>query len=177
MRFIFTDFRHFSAYLRLMRSWPPALKPRVFCLHQHLTVVVQAGLIGTWRAASGMVAHHQRVMVMTAALLAWGSSAAVGAGGGDSAAGVVEGVDTVIQARSQIGRSPEVEVSWVSPHHSTVAGSLHHRRCFLLQKLGLWAPGVFSATLMVCALILAYWRIVLPSHSQPVAVEANLTSK
>jgi hypothetical protein len=37
---------------------------------------------------------------------------------------------------------------------------------YLLQSLGLWAPGVFSALLMGWAIFLAYRRIVRPSNQQ-----------
>jgi len=37
---------------------------------------------------------------------------------------------------------------------------------YLLQNLGLWAPGVFSALLMGWAIVLAYWRIVRPSNQE-----------
>jgi DHA1 family tetracycline resistance protein-like MFS transporter len=43
---------------------------------------------------------------------------------------------------------------------------------YLLQHLGVWAPGIFSAVLMAWTIILAYWRIVLPSKSKKLAKEA-----
>jgi DHA1 family tetracycline resistance protein-like MFS transporter len=37
---------------------------------------------------------------------------------------------------------------------------------YLLQNLGVWAPGVFSALLMAWAVTFAYRRIILPSRRQ-----------
>ncbi len=42
---------------------------------------------------------------------------------------------------------------------------------FLLQALGIWAPGVFSALLMAWAVTFAYRRIVLPAKRQRVLSE------
>ncbi len=44
---------------------------------------------------------------------------------------------------------------------------------YLLQNLGLWAPGVFSAVLMAIAVVLAYWRIILPSQAERKAMETK----
>ena len=44
---------------------------------------------------------------------------------------------------------------------------------YLLQNLGLWAPGIFSAILMGIAIILAYWRIILPGRRESVSVEVQ----
>jgi DHA1 family tetracycline resistance protein-like MFS transporter len=44
---------------------------------------------------------------------------------------------------------------------------------YLLQNLGLWAPGIFSAILMALALCLAYWRIILPGRRESVSVEVQ----
>jgi predicted MFS family arabinose efflux permease len=40
---------------------------------------------------------------------------------------------------------------------------------YLLQRLGIWAPGVFSAILMGWAVFLAYWRIVKPARGSQVS--------
>jgi DHA1 family tetracycline resistance protein-like MFS transporter len=37
---------------------------------------------------------------------------------------------------------------------------------YLLQNLGVWAPGVFSALLMAWAVTFAYRRIILPTHRE-----------
>jgi DHA1 family tetracycline resistance protein-like MFS transporter len=36
---------------------------------------------------------------------------------------------------------------------------------FLLQDLGTWAPGVFSAILMAWSVVFAYWRIIRPART------------
>jgi DHA1 family tetracycline resistance protein-like MFS transporter len=45
---------------------------------------------------------------------------------------------------------------------------------YLLQNLGLWAPGVFSAILMALAVALAYWRIILPYRSERIAAQVEV---
>jgi MFS transporter, DHA1 family, tetracycline resistance protein len=42
---------------------------------------------------------------------------------------------------------------------------------YMLQNLGLWAPGIFSAFLLVLTIILTYWRIILPANRERVAKE------
>jgi DHA1 family tetracycline resistance protein-like MFS transporter len=42
---------------------------------------------------------------------------------------------------------------------------------FLLQNLGVWAPGVFSAVLMAWAVSFAYRRIILPAVRERRAAE------
>jgi DHA1 family tetracycline resistance protein-like MFS transporter len=148
-----------------------------------LTVVVQAGLIGAltrrfkdnWLIINGL-------WVMTGALLAWAFTTRLWALVVVILPLAVAGgvVNTIIQSsitksvdRQEVGgilgisTSLEATTRVIAP----IAGG------FLLQKLGLWAPGVFSAILMVWALFLAYWRIVLPSHRQPDIVEVKLTSE
>jgi DHA1 family tetracycline resistance protein-like MFS transporter len=44
---------------------------------------------------------------------------------------------------------------------------------YLLQNLGLWAPGIFSAFLMALTIVLAYWRVILPANRERV-VEGSL---
>ncbi|MCU0486484.1 MAG: MFS transporter [Anaerolineales bacterium] len=44
---------------------------------------------------------------------------------------------------------------------------------FLLDKIGRWAPGIFSALLIAWAISFAYRRIILPSHSSRLASEAE----
>jgi len=41
----------------------------------------------------------------------------------------------------------------------------------LLDKFGTWAPGIFSAILMTCAIGFAYWRIILPKKTSPSETE------
>jgi DHA1 family tetracycline resistance protein-like MFS transporter len=47
---------------------------------------------------------------------------------------------------------------------------------FLLQNLGIWAPGVFSSILMAWAVTFAYRRIILPDRRTRQAEEVNSTS-
>jgi DHA1 family tetracycline resistance protein-like MFS transporter len=47
---------------------------------------------------------------------------------------------------------------------------------FLLQSLGLWAPGIFSAILMVWVVIFAYRRIIIPARRERLATEAASSS-
>ncbi len=44
---------------------------------------------------------------------------------------------------------------------------------YLLQNLGVWAPGVFSALLMAWAVSFAYRRIILPTHRERQAALIN----
>ena len=44
---------------------------------------------------------------------------------------------------------------------------------FLLQKLGIWAPGVFTAVLMVWAVSFAYRRFILPIRRERLAAESR----
>jgi DHA1 family tetracycline resistance protein-like MFS transporter len=43
---------------------------------------------------------------------------------------------------------------------------------YLLQNLGIWAPGVFSAVLMAWAVTVAYRRIILPARRGQLTAEA-----
>jgi DHA1 family tetracycline resistance protein-like MFS transporter len=47
---------------------------------------------------------------------------------------------------------------------------------FLLQSLGLWAPGIFSAILMVWVVIFAYRRIIIPARRERLTAEAASSS-
>jgi predicted MFS family arabinose efflux permease len=44
---------------------------------------------------------------------------------------------------------------------------------FLLQNLGIWAPGVFSAILMALGVAFSYWRIIMPSRRERLAADAE----
>jgi DHA1 family tetracycline resistance protein-like MFS transporter len=44
---------------------------------------------------------------------------------------------------------------------------------YLLQNLGTWAPGVFSAVLMAWAITVAYRRIILPAQRERLAAEVE----
>jgi DHA1 family tetracycline resistance protein-like MFS transporter len=146
-----------------------------------LSVVVQAGLIGpltrrfheNWLMITGL-------WLMTGALLAWAFTANLGillivllplalAGGV---------INTVLQSaisksvsREEVGgilgiaASLEATTRVIAP---TVGG-------YLLQNLGIWAPGIFSAVLMVWVLTFTYRRIILPGRREPLSVEANVS--
>jgi DHA1 family tetracycline resistance protein-like MFS transporter len=43
---------------------------------------------------------------------------------------------------------------------------------YMLQNLGLWAPGIFSAFLMALTIVLAYWRVILPANRERGVEEA-----
>jgi DHA1 family tetracycline resistance protein-like MFS transporter len=148
-----------------------------------LTVVVQAGLIGAltrrfrdnWLIINGL-------WVMTGALLAWAFTTKLWtlvvvilplALAGGVLNTIIQSSITKSVDREEVGGILGISTSLeaVTRVIAPVAGG------FLLQKLGLWAPGVFSAILMLWALVLAYWRIVLPSHRQPVTVDVAVSSE
>jgi MFS transporter, DHA1 family, tetracycline resistance protein len=138
-----------------------------------LAVVVQGGLIGVltrrfrdnWLIITGL-------WVMTGALLAWAFTTRLWtlivvilplAVAGGVLNTVIQSAITKSVDRQEIGGILGLTTSIESLTRviAPIAGS------FLLQSLGLWAPGVFSAILMILALVLAYWRIVGPSHRKP----------
>jgi len=43
---------------------------------------------------------------------------------------------------------------------------------FLLQNLGVWAPGIFSAGLMLWSVTFAYRKIILPARRKRLAVSS-----
>jgi DHA1 family tetracycline resistance protein-like MFS transporter len=45
---------------------------------------------------------------------------------------------------------------------------------YLLQSLGIWAPGVFSALLMVWAITFAYRRIIIPANRDRLTVDTEV---
>ncbi len=45
---------------------------------------------------------------------------------------------------------------------------------YLLQNLGVWAPGIFSVILMGWTIVLAYWRIIRPARREKLAEESSL---
>jgi DHA1 family tetracycline resistance protein-like MFS transporter len=148
-----------------------------------LTVIVQGGLIGlltrrfrdNWLIINGL-------WVMTGALLAWAFTTRLWALVVVILPLAVAGgvVNTIIQSsitksviREEVGgvlgitTSLEAMTRVIAP----IVGG------FLLQKVGLWAPGVFSVILMAWALVLAYWRIVLPSNREPIAVDSGMSNR
>ncbi len=144
-----------------------------------LSVVVQGGLIGlltrrfreNWLIITGL-------WLMTGALLAWAFTAnlwlllvvmlPLSLSGGV--------LNTVIQSaisksvsREEVGgilgitASLEAVTRVIAP---SVGG-------FLLQRLGIWAPGVFSAVIMAWAVTFAYRRIILPARRERLTVETE----
>ena len=42
---------------------------------------------------------------------------------------------------------------------------------FLIQQVGRWAPGIFSALIMAWVITFVYRRVVLPAHRERLAAE------
>jgi DHA1 family tetracycline resistance protein-like MFS transporter len=139
-----------------------------------MAAIVQGGMIGrltkrfkeNWLIITGL-------WIMTGALLAWAfTSQLYGLVIVIIPLAVAGGVlNTVIQSaltksvtRQEVGGLLGIATSVESLTRviAPLAGS------YLLQSLGLWAPGVFSALLMGWAIVLAYWRIVRPANRPPV---------
>jgi DHA1 family tetracycline resistance protein-like MFS transporter len=137
-----------------------------------LSVIVQAGLIGiltrrfkeNWLIITGL-------WIMTGALLAWAfTTRLIGvvivilplALAGGVLNTVIQSAITKSVTRQEVGGMLGVSTSLESLTRviAPIAGG------YLLQNLGLWAPGVFSALLMGWAIVLAYWRIARPSNQE-----------
>lgn len=144
-----------------------------------LSVIVQGGLIGfltrRFRENTLMISG---LWVMSGALLAWAFTSQLWllvlvilpmAVAGGVLNTVIQSAITKSVTHQEVGgilgitTSLEAVTRVIAPS----AGG------YLLQNLGLWAPGIFSAILMVIAILLAYWRIVLPSRMEPKAVETK----
>jgi MFS transporter, DHA1 family, tetracycline resistance protein len=147
-----------------------------------LSVIVQGGLIGiltkrfhdSWLIITGL-------WVMSGALLAWGfisdlwlllvMMAPLALAGGV--------LNTVIQSsisksasREEVGGILGIAAS-LEALTRVIAPSVGG---YLLQDLGIWAPGVFSAVLMAWAIIFTYRRIILPARRERLIVEAEVTN-
>ena len=142
-----------------------------------LAVVVQGGLIGLltrrFRENALMISG---LWIMMAALLAWAFTTKLWllvvvilplalAGGV---------LNTVIQSRitksvthQEVGGILGIATS-LEAFTRVIAPSAGG---YLLQSLGLWAPGVLSALLIGLAITLAYWRIILPLKRQRLTIE------
>ncbi len=144
-----------------------------------LSVIVQGGLIGIltrrFRENALMISG---LWVMTGALLAWAFTSQLWllvlvilplAVAGGVLNTVIQSAITKSVTRQEVGgilgitTSLEAVTRVIAPS----AGG------YLLQNLGLWAPGVFSAILMSMAVVLAYWRIILPSQRERNVVETK----
>lgn len=144
-----------------------------------LSVVVQAGLIGpltrrfreNWLLITGL-------WLMAGALLAWAFTGSLGillavilplALAGGVLNTVIQSAISKSVSREEVGGTLGIAASLESITRviaPTVGG-------FLLQKLGAWAPGVFSAVLMAWAVTFAYRRIILPGRKEAQAVEGG----
>jgi DHA1 family tetracycline resistance protein-like MFS transporter len=147
-----------------------------------LAVVVQGGLIGLLtRRFRENVLIISGLWVMTGALLAWAFTTKLWllvlvilplAVAGGVLNTVIQSVITKSVSRQEVGgilgitTSLEAVTRVIAPS----AGG------YLLQNLGLWAPGVFSAILMAVAVALAYWRIILPYRSERIAAQVETSN-
>ena len=143
-----------------------------------LSVVVQGGLIGfLTRRFRENVLMISGLWIMTGALLAWAFTSKLWllvmvilplAVAGGVLNTIIQSAITKSVTRQEVGgilgltTSLEAVTRVIAPS----AGG------YLLENLGLWAPGVFSAILMAVAVTLAYWRIILPNRSERMAMDA-----
>lgn len=133
-----------------------------------LSVIVQAGLIGqltrrfreTWLIITGL-------WVMAGALLAWAFTDNLGvllavllplALAGGVLNTVVQSAISKSVSREEVGGMLGIAAS-LEAVTRVIAPSMGG---FLLQSLGTWGPGVFSAALMAWAVSFAYRRIIMP---------------
>jgi len=142
-----------------------------------LSVVVQAGLIGLLtRRFRDNVLLISGLWIMTGGLLAWAFTRQLWlllvvllplAFAGGVLNTVIQSTITKAVERQEVGgilgltTSLEAVTRVIAPS----AGGI------LLQSLGVWAPGVFSAILMGVGLVFTYLRIILPSHHDLLIVE------
>jgi len=147
-----------------------------------LSVVVQAGLIGVltrrFRENALMISG---LWIMAGALLAWAFTANLWlllvvllplALSGGVLNTVIQSAISKSASRDEVGgilgiaASLEAVTRVIAP---TVGG-------YLLQKLGIWAPGVFSAILMAWAVTFAYRRIIMPARRERLAIQAEASN-
>ena len=144
-----------------------------------ISVIVQGGLIGiltrrfreNWLLITGL-------WLMTGSLLAWAFTANLWlllvvllplALSGGVLNTVIQSAISKSVSREEVGGMLGISASLESISRviaPTVGG-------FLLQALGIWAPGVFSALLMGWAVSFAYRRIILPRIRERREVEAE----
>ena len=144
-----------------------------------ISVVVQAGLIGLltrrFNENSLMIAG---LWIMTGALLAWSIATQLWflvvlivplAAAGGVLNTVIQSSITKSVTKLEVGgilgltASLEAVTRIIAP----ITGS------YLLDNLGLWAPGIFSAILMAGTVALAYWQIIRPSRREKAIEEAS----
>ena len=144
-----------------------------------ISVVVQAGLIGRLtRRFSENVLMITGLWIMTGALLAWAFATQLWflvvlilplAAAGGVLNTVIQSSITKSVTRLEVGGILGITASLeaVTRIIAPIAGA------YLLQNLGLWAPGIFSAFLMALTIVLAYWRVILPANRERV-VEGSI---
>ena len=143
-----------------------------------LAVVTQAGLIGfltrRFRENTLMITG---LWIMAGALLAWAFATQLWflvvlilplaiAGGVSNT--IIQSTTTKTVTREEVGGILGITASLeaVTRIIAPIAGG------YLLQHVGVWAPGIFSALLMVWTIVLAYWRIIHPANREQVLEEA-----
>jgi len=142
-----------------------------------LSVIVQGGLIGfltkrfreNWLIITGL-------WLMSGALLAWAFTTKLGlllvvliplSLSGGVLNTVIQSAITKSVSKEEVGGmlgiagSLEAITRVIAP---SVGG-------YLLQRLGIWAPGVFSALLMAWAVTFAYRKIIIPASRMRLATE------
>jgi DHA1 family tetracycline resistance protein-like MFS transporter len=144
-----------------------------------LSVVVQGGLIGvltrrfreSWLIITGL-------WLMTGALLAWAFTANLWlllivllplALSGGVLNTVIQSAISKSVSREDVGGMLGIAAS-LEATTRVIAPSVGG---YLLQNLGTWAPGVFSAVLMAWAITVAYRRIILPAQRERLAAEVE----
>jgi DHA1 family tetracycline resistance protein-like MFS transporter len=144
-----------------------------------LSVVVQGGLIGVmthrfrenWLIITGL-------WLMAGALLAWAFTANLWmllvvmlplALSGGVLNTVIQSAISKSVSREEVGGMLGIAAS-LEAVTRVIAPSVGG---YLLQNLGIWAPGVFSAVLMGWAVSFAYRRIILPPRRERRAAEAE----
>jgi DHA1 family tetracycline resistance protein-like MFS transporter len=143
-----------------------------------LSVVTQAGLIGfltrRFRENTLLISG---LWVMAGALLAWAFATQLvvlvvlilplAVAGGVSNT-IIQSSTTKSVTWQEVGGILGITASLeaITRVIAPIAGG------YLLQNLGLWAPGIFSAILMAWTIILAYRRIILPARRELGAEES-----
>lgn len=144
-----------------------------------LSVIVQAGLIGVltrkfrenWLIISGL-------WIMAFALLAWAFTARLWillivllplALSGGVLNTVIQSSISKSVSREEVGGMLGIAAS-LEAITRVIAPSLGG---FLLQVLGIWAPGVFSAIIMAWAVTFAYRKIILQRNTKMLRAESN----
>ena len=143
-----------------------------------LAVVTQAGLIGfltrRFRENTLMITG---LWIMAGALLAWAFATqlwflvvlilTLAIAGGVSNT-IIQSTTTKTVTREEVGGILGITASLeaVTRIIAPIAGG------YLLQHVGVWAPGIFSALLMAWTIVLAYWRIIHPANREQVLEEA-----